>query len=132
MSLSKDFILEHLFVDFELLLVCRDFVDAQHLLLLLQSERVDLLPQLAVQVEELLAQTFDVRVLLLQLRLRLLCDAFLNADDILENFDVLLEGARDLLILLQFFCQKHFYAAQSLQLGLPVLLLLWALGSEAA
>ena len=99
---------------FQLFLVGGELAYRQGMLALLQTKFIDLVTQLLLGRFEFLAKDLDVTISLLQLRLRLRRDLFLNADDLFQDFDVLLKGARHLLVLLQLLCQEHFNAAKGL------------------
>ena len=55
--------------------------------------------------------------------MRLSCDLLLNTQHFLENFDVLLESARDLLVLLQLVREENLDTSKRLQLSFFVLFL---------
>ena len=84
----------------EFLLVNSELAELERLLALLQTQFVYLLSQFLLRFDELLSQHLNIAVSLLQLRLRLLCDLFLDTEHFFKDFDVLLERARHLLVLL--------------------------------
>ena len=81
------------------------------MLLLLQTESVDLLAHLRFRLQKLLPQLSYVCVSLLQLCLRFLRDLLLHTKHLFQDVNVLLESAGDLLVLLEFVSQENLDAS---------------------
>ena len=85
-----------------------------------QTQAIDLLPQLLLHVDVVLANLLEFTVFLLELGLSLRGNLFLDPQHFFEDVDVLLESAGDLLVLLQFFREENFYVAQGFELSLVI------------
>ena len=105
---------------FQFLLVRIQLIYLLSQLLVSQAQSVDLLSEFLLHVDKLLSQLFQIGILSLELRLSLLCDLLLNTNDFLENVDILLECACDLLVLLELVSQEDLHVSQSFKLCLIV------------
>ena len=95
----------------KIFLVRSELAYQEHMLLLLQTEGVDLLAHLRLRLQEFLPKLFYVSIPLLQLSLSFLCDLLFHTQHFFQDVNVLLESAGDLLVLLEFVSQENLDAA---------------------
>ena len=120
LPLPQHLVPQHLLVALEFLLGLRQLLHLLGKLRVSQTQAVDLLPQLLLHIDVVLSNLFELAVLLLELSLGLGGDLLLDPEHLFEDIDVLLKGASDLLVLLQFVREENFHVAQRLELGFVV------------